>query len=77
MSKPFFLASIVFVGAAICLGTAIFDWNWAMKTAEAKPVVSVAGRKGARIFYALLGLGFAAVGVMILTGVLPLPEAKH
>ena len=74
MSKEIVLSSIVFIGAAISLGTAIFNWNWAMKSDEAKPVVGLVGRKNTRVFYAVLGLGFAVVGVLILKGVLQIPQ---
>lgn len=76
MSKPLILSLIVFIGALICLGIAIFNWNWAMKSNEAKPVIALIGERNTRIFYAILGAGFLVAGVLILTGVLQVPDAK-
>lgn len=76
MSKPLILSLIVFIGALVCLGITIFNWNWAMKSNEAKPLVALIGERNTRIFYAILGVGFLVVGVLILSGVLPVSNDK-
>ncbi|HWA28450.1 MAG TPA: immunity 17 family protein [Lacunisphaera sp.] len=76
MSREVLLSAILFIGAAVCLGTAILDWNWAMNSAQAKPLVALIGRRNTRIFYALLGVALIVLGVLLLKGVLPLPERR-
>lgn len=54
---------------AIC--GAAFDWDWFMNHRKAQLFVSLFGRPGARIFYALLGTAIAVAGVLVATGILP------
>jgi hypothetical protein len=76
VNKTQTLSVIVFIASLVCFGTAIFNWSWAMRSDEAKPVVDLVGRRNARLFYALLGAGFLAVGILMLSGVLKLPAKE-
>ncbi len=69
-----FFAAIMFGGGLFSLAVAIFNWDRFMNASNARPVTDVAGRKGARIFYALLGLFLVTFGVLFVTGVVELPE---
>jgi hypothetical protein len=49
-----------------CILAAGFNWNWFFKNSRASGVTSFFQRNGARIFYALLGLLFAGLGIYVL-----------
>ncbi|MFK7800298.1 MAG: immunity 17 family protein [Anaerolineae bacterium] len=51
---------------------ALFDWDWFMLSRRARWLVGIFGRDGARIFYALLGVGFIVFGGMALFGLIDL-----
>jgi hypothetical protein len=53
------------VGAFSCAG-AIGDWDWFMNNYRARPLVRLFGRPRARIFYGILGVGIALLGVVSL-----------
>jgi len=61
---------LIFAGLFSTLA-AVLDWNWFMMHRKARLFVALFGRTGARVFYVLLGLGLAAVGVAGLLGMLP------
>ena len=44
---------------------AVMDWNWFMNHHRARLFVMLFGRQGARVFYAILGLIIAAIGVFL------------
>ncbi len=46
---------------AIC--AAIFNWNWFFNSSNAELPVSIFGRNGARIFYAICGMLFIGIGI--------------
>ena len=64
----------VFVGAvAICIGlfallSAIFNWDWSYRLWKARWAEARFGRRGARVFYVILGLAMIALGVAIAVG---------
>ncbi len=64
----------VFVGAvAVGIGllailSAAFNWDWPYQFWTARWVDSRFGRRGARIFYVILGIVMIALGVAIATG---------
>jgi small neutral amino acid transporter SnatA (MarC family) len=64
----------VFVGAvAVGIGlfallSAAFNWDWSYQFWTARWVESRFGRRGARVFYVILGLVMIALGVAIATG---------
>ncbi len=49
---------------------AFFDWDWFMTSRKAWLWVRMFGRKGARIFYGILGFGLVLLGVLLLLGVI-------
>ena len=51
---------------------ALFDWDWFMLSRRARWFVRIFGRDGARIFYALLGVGFIVFGALVLFGLINL-----
>lgn len=58
---------IIACGAfSICGG--VFDWEWFMNNYKAKPLVAIFGRKGARIFYGILGGFIIVLGVLAMIG---------
>ena len=67
----------VFVGAvAVGIGlfallSAAFNWDWSYQLWKARWVESRFGRRGARIFYAILGVVMIALGVAIAVGLGP------
>lgn len=49
---------------------AVFDWNFFINSRKAQFFVSTFGRKGARIFYGILGLAIVVLGTLIAAGIL-------
>jgi hypothetical protein len=54
---------------AIC--GAGFDWEFFMNNRKAQFFVRLFGRTGTRIFYGFLGSAIVVVGVLIVTGIIP------
>ena len=48
---------------------AAMDWDWFMNNRRARFFVRILGRNGARIFYALLGMGLFVLGLLIAMGI--------
>lgn len=42
------------------------DWGWFMEASRARPFVNLLGRRGARIFYVLLGSGVTVGATLLL-----------
>ena len=58
---------ILFIAAGIfCFMGAFLNWGIFFNSGKAAFIVRIFGRKGARIFYMVLGLVIIAVGVMFL-----------
>lgn len=58
------LISLLMVAAgafAFCGG--LFDWDFFMNSRKAQGLIAIVGRPGARIFYILLGVFLAVIGV--------------
>ncbi len=53
------------------LAGAILDWEWFMTYYKAAFFVRILGRNGARLFYALLGLALASLGLGAAFGLIP------
>lgn len=61
--------SLLFIPAgAFSIVAAILDWDWFMDNGRARPFVQAFGRKGARVFYVILGAGIAVLGALLATG---------
>lgn len=63
----------VAVGAFSAAG-GICDWDWFMNNRKAQAFVKLLSRKGARIFYVLLGLALVALGILVMMGTIDLSE---
>tara|TARA_B100000609_G_scaffold70592_1_gene56118 strand:- start:135 stop:344 length:210 start_codon:yes stop_codon:yes gene_type:complete len=48
---------------------AAFNWDWFFNSRKARFFVAIIGRTGARIFYALLGLVIAILGILMTLGI--------
>jgi Immunity protein 17 len=59
---------LIAVGVFALCGAA-FEWEWFMNHHKARFVSAILGRIGARIFYALLGIGLIVFGVLSALGV--------
>ena len=57
---------IAIAGGAFTITAAALDWDFFMNHSKARLWVSLFGRNGARVFYLVLGLALAALGVVIL-----------
>jgi hypothetical protein len=56
--------TLILVGAGLfSIAGGIFNWDWFMSHRRAALFVRLFGRMGARIFYILLGILIAAIGV--------------
>ena len=63
------LAGLLLVGVGLfTLAGAIFNWDWYMNNRRARPIVWLIGRTGDRVFYFLIGLGFAFYGIALMPG---------
>ncbi len=49
---------------------AAFDWDFFINSRKARLFVSILGRTGARVFYAILGLVIAVLGTLITLGIM-------
>ena len=62
----------LFIVAAglFCVSGAVFDWNFFMNSSKAWLFVKLLGRKGARVFYVLLGGLITVLGVLLTLGII-------
>lgn len=60
-SEYFILILFIALGV-FSIVAALFDFDWYFETSGATTFVRWLGRKGARVFYALLGVGLIACG---------------
>lgn len=60
-SEYFILVLFIALGV-FSIVAALFDFDWYFETSGATTFVRWLGRKGARVFYALLGVGLIACG---------------
>ncbi len=67
MNQDILFYLMIGVGVLI-FGASITNWEWFFKQRRAQIMIKLMGRNGARVFYALLGLFFAAFGWMVMTG---------
>ena len=47
---------------------AVMNWDWYFNNRRARGVVAIFGRKGARIFYGILGVFIMAIGAVAVIG---------
>lgn len=64
---------LLVAGGLFALAGAVMDWDWFMNHRRASLIKTVLrGRRNARIFYALLGIGLAVMGVLGMAGIIDL-----
>ena len=56
--------TLILVGIFTVAG-GVFDWDWFMGHWKSRLFVKMFGRRGARLFYIVLGLVIAGTGVLI------------
>lgn len=65
MNPSEYFILVLFIGLGLfSLIAAVLDLEWYFKTSGAMTFVNWFGRRGARWFYALLGVGLVACGVL-------------
>lgn len=62
--SEYFILFLFMALGAFSLVAAIFNFDWYFETSGAMTFVRWLGRTGARIFYALLGLGLLVCGAL-------------
>lgn len=62
-SEYFILILFIILGT-LSVFAAVLNSDWYFKTGGAQPFVEYWGRRGARIFYVLLGLGLILCGIL-------------
>lgn len=62
-SEYFILVIFILLGL-FSLVSAVFNFDWYFRTTGALTFVNWLGRTGARIFYALLGIGLIVCGIL-------------
>ncbi len=58
---------IAILGGALCIVAAVVDWDWFFNNWRARLFVNLFGRNGARVVYALMGVGLIIVGMALST----------
>lgn len=64
-----FVGVILIVVGLFSLAGGVFNWDWFMNQRKSKIIVKILKRTGARIFYSILGIAIALIGVLALTGI--------
>ncbi len=62
-------ALLLVLAGLFAMAGGIFDWEWFMNNGKAQAFVNWLGRGGARVFYIILGLAIAILGLLITFGV--------
>jgi hypothetical protein len=60
------LAIFLILSGLFSLASSYFNWDWYYNNHRARLIVAIFGRTGARIVYAILGLGLLVFGVLTL-----------
>ena len=66
MEEP--LALLLVLGGLFAIAGGVLDWDWFMNHRKARLFVGLLGRSGARVFYCLLGLTIAVIGLLVTFG---------
>lgn len=61
---------ILLVTGIFSICGAAFDWDWFIESRKARFFVSMFGRNCARVFYAILGVVIAVMGVLMALGLI-------
>lgn len=62
--SEYFILFIFIALGLFSLVAGVFNIDWYFQTSGAATFIKLFGRKGARIFYALLGLGLITCGIL-------------
>jgi drug/metabolite transporter superfamily protein YnfA len=62
-------ALLLVLAGLFAMAGGVFDWEWFMNNRKAQAFVNWLGRGGARVFYVILGLAIAILGLLITFGV--------
>jgi len=62
-------ALLLVLAGLFAMAGGVFDWEWFMNNRKAQALVNWLGRGGARVFYVILGLAIAILGLLITFGV--------
>ncbi len=64
------IISILLIGVGLFSTIASFtNWDYFFNHRKAKFFISLFGRTGTRIFYAILGIGLFVFGVLVISGI--------
>ena len=66
--KPEWLGILLALGGLFSICGALLNWDWFFNSRKAQLFVTMFGRNGARVFYALLGLVILVMGLGISFG---------
>ena len=67
-----FVPYLIIVAGLFSVAGGIFGWTWFLNSRRARLWVKLFGMGGARVFYVVLGLLIAGLGVALATGALPM-----
>ena len=62
-------ALLLVLAGLFAMAGGVFDWEWFMNNRKAQALVNWLGRGVARVFYVILGLAIAILGLLITFGV--------
>ena len=68
MKEPWGL--LLVLAGLFAIAGGLFDWEWFMSNRKARAFVKLLGRNGARIFYCVLGLVVAVLGLLLAFGII-------
>jgi small neutral amino acid transporter SnatA (MarC family) len=63
-TSEYLVLAIFVLSGIISLTAALFNFDWYFQSQKASTFVHWLGRKGARVFYGLLGLALIAAGLL-------------
>lgn len=62
------ISILIILAGLFSTAASYFNWDWYFNSRRARFFVQVFGRKGARIFYMVLGLFLVGMGVAVFMG---------
>jgi hypothetical protein len=67
-AQDLLVGGISIVLGLVCLAVAVGNWDWFYQLRLARRIQSAWGRRGARIYYAVLGAALITLGAAIMSG---------